>query len=80
MVLPYVGPQPELNNSISTNHTALAPSVAVPDFLNIVRIAVDKENLSGIYNLCEDSSLHLQEFLHRLACHWNYSKPWRIPS
>jgi nucleoside-diphosphate-sugar epimerase len=53
--------------------------LALPDFLNIVRIAIDKENLSGIYNLCDDQPLLLQEFLDRLALHWGYRPPRRLP-
>jgi len=53
--------------------------LALPDFLNIVRIAIDKENISGIYNLCDDQPLLLQEFLDRLARHWGYPPPRRLP-
>jgi hypothetical protein len=53
--------------------------LALPDFLNIVRIAIEKKNLSGIYNLCDDQPLLLQEFLDRLALHWGYRPPRRLP-
>jgi len=53
--------------------------LALPDFLNIVRIAIEKKNLSGIYNLCDDQPLLLQEFLDRLAQHWGYPPPRRLP-
>jgi NAD dependent epimerase/dehydratase family enzyme len=54
--------------------------LALPDFLNILRITIENGNLSGIYNLCDDRPLLLQEFLDQLAGHWNYSKPRRLPS
>jgi NAD dependent epimerase/dehydratase family enzyme len=53
--------------------------LALPDFLNIVRIGIENDTLSGIYNLCDDQPLLLQEFLDRLAKHWNCAKPYRIP-
>ncbi|MSP37824.1 MAG: NAD(P)-dependent oxidoreductase [Deltaproteobacteria bacterium] len=53
--------------------------LALPDFLNIVRVAIDKENLSGIYNLCDDQPLLLQDFLDRLAEHWGYPPARRLP-
>jgi nucleoside-diphosphate-sugar epimerase len=53
--------------------------LALPDFLHIVEIATQKDDLSGVYNICDDQPLLLQEFLDRLACHWGYRKPWRLP-
>lgn len=53
--------------------------LALPDFLRITRIAIDRENLSGIYNLCDDQPVLVQDFLDVLAVHWNYRKPWRLP-
>ena len=53
--------------------------LALPDFLNIVRIVIESKNISGIYNLCDDQPLLLQDFLDRLAAHWSYFKPWRMP-
>ena len=53
--------------------------LALADFLNIIHIVIEKENLSGIYNLCDDQPMLLQEFLDRLAAHWDYPKPLRLP-
>ena len=53
--------------------------LALPDFLNVVRVTIEKDNLSGIYNLCDDQPLLLQEFLDRLARHWGYRPPRRLP-
>ena len=54
--------------------------LALPDFLNIVEIAIEKNGLSGIYNVCDDQPILVQDFLDRLAAHWGYSKPWRLPT
>ena len=53
--------------------------LALPDFLRIIQIAIEMENLFGVYNLCDDRPLLLQEFLDRLADHWHYPKPIRLP-
>ena len=52
--------------------------LALSDFLNIVRIAIEAENPSGIDNLCDNQPLFVQDFLDQLAGHRNYSKPWQI--
>lgn len=49
------------------------------DFLHCVQCAIAKEQRHGIYNLCDDQPLFLHEFLHRLANHWGYPKPRRLP-
>ena len=54
--------------------------LALPDFLTLVELSVEKDNLSGIYNLCDDRPLPIQEFLDRLAAHWGHHKPWRLPA
>jgi len=53
--------------------------LALPDFLRIIHIAVEKEKLFGIYNLGDDQPMLMQEFLDRLADHWHYPKPIRLP-
>jgi NAD dependent epimerase/dehydratase family enzyme len=53
--------------------------LALPDFLRIISIAIEKENLFGIYNLGDDQPRLVQEFLDRLAEHWHYPKPIRLP-
>jgi NAD dependent epimerase/dehydratase family enzyme len=53
--------------------------LALPDFLTSVEIAIEHANLSGIYNICDDCPVILQEFLDELAAHWGYRKPWRLP-
>lgn len=54
--------------------------LALPDFLRIVEVAIERDNISGIFNVCDDQPLFLQEFLDRLACQWGYRKPWRLPA
>jgi nucleoside-diphosphate-sugar epimerase len=54
--------------------------LALPDFLKLVELTIERDNLSGIYNLCDDRPLLIQEFLDRLAVHWGYRKPWRLPA
>jgi nucleoside-diphosphate-sugar epimerase len=53
--------------------------LALPDFVRIVEIGIEKDNLSGIYNLCDDQPITLQEFLDEIARHWGFKKPRRLP-
>jgi NAD dependent epimerase/dehydratase family enzyme len=53
--------------------------LALQDFLRIVETAIERHDLSGIYNICDDCPVMLQEFLDELAEHWGYRKPWRLP-
>jgi nucleoside-diphosphate-sugar epimerase len=54
--------------------------LALPDFVRIVEMGIEKDNLSGIYNLCDDQPITLQEFLDEIARHWGFKKPRRLPS
>ena len=53
--------------------------VALPDFLAAVLAAIGNESAKGIYNLCDDKPLTIQEFLDQLAAHLGCRKPWRLP-
>jgi nucleoside-diphosphate-sugar epimerase len=53
--------------------------VALPDFLTTLQVAIEKNDAVGIYQICDDGPLLLQEFLDKLADHWNYSHPRRLP-
>jgi nucleoside-diphosphate-sugar epimerase len=53
--------------------------VALPDFLTALQVAIEKNDAAGIYQICDDGPLLLQEFLDKLADHWNYSHPRRLP-
>jgi nucleoside-diphosphate-sugar epimerase len=44
-----------------------------------VAAAIESEKASGIYNLADDEPLTLQEFLDRIADHWGYPRPRRVP-
>jgi nucleoside-diphosphate-sugar epimerase len=52
---------------------------ALPDFLAAMLAAIEKESARGIYNVCDDEPLTLQEFLDQLAAHYGCRKPWRLP-
>jgi len=53
--------------------------IALPDFLAAVLAAIENESARGIYNVCDDKPLTIQEFLDRFAAHLGYRKPWRLP-
>jgi nucleoside-diphosphate-sugar epimerase len=53
--------------------------IALPDFLRGVTAAIESEQARGIYNLADDEPLTLQDFLDRVAGHWGFSRPWRVP-
>jgi len=53
--------------------------IALPDFLAALQSAIEGEGVRGIYQVCDDSPLTLQEFLDKLADHYNCSRPWRLP-
>lgn len=52
--------------------------VALPDFLSALAAAIDSDTAKGIYQVCDDAPLTVQEFLDRLADHYNCSHPWRL--
>ena len=54
--------------------------IALPDFLLALRAAIDSENVRGIYQVCDDAPLTLQDFLDRLADHYKYRRPYRLPA
>ena len=54
--------------------------ISLPDLLRAIQAAIDNPGSSGIYNVCDDAPLTIQEFLDRLAAHWNYPRPWRLPT
>lgn len=53
--------------------------LALPDFLRGVAAAIESEYSRGIYNLADDEPLTLQDFLDRVADHWDFPRPWRVP-
>jgi nucleoside-diphosphate-sugar epimerase len=53
--------------------------VALPDFLTAVLAAIENESATGIYNVCDDKPLTVQDFLDQFAAHLGCRKPWRLP-
>ena len=54
--------------------------IALPDFLSARQAAIEKENVSGIYQICDDAPLTLQDFLDQLAEHYACPRPRRLPA
>jgi hypothetical protein len=46
----------------------------LPEFL-----AIEDEGVMGIYNVCDDKPLTIQEFLDQFAVYLGGRKPWRLP-
>jgi nucleoside-diphosphate-sugar epimerase len=53
--------------------------ISLPDFLRGVTAAIESEKTRGIYNLADDEPRTLQQFLDRIADHWGFPRPWRVP-
>ncbi len=53
--------------------------IAMPDFLAALQLAVENRNASGIYQVCDDGPLLLQDLVDQLADYWGYPRPWRLP-
>ncbi|MGQ0550077.1 MAG: NAD-dependent epimerase/dehydratase family protein [Armatimonadota bacterium] len=53
--------------------------LSLPDFLSCVQAAIEREGISGIYNLGDDAPMLLQDVLDEMALHWGYRRPWRLP-
>jgi len=54
--------------------------IALPDFLLALQVAIEGENIRGIYQVCDDAPLTLQDFLDTLADHYNCPRPFRLPA
>jgi nucleoside-diphosphate-sugar epimerase len=54
--------------------------IALPDFLEALQSAIEGENICGVYQICDDAPLTLQDFLDRLAEHYGYHCPYRLPA
>ena len=53
--------------------------IALSDFLSALQAAIEKEDASGIYNLCDEEPMLLQDFLDRLADRFGSPRPLRLP-
>jgi nucleoside-diphosphate-sugar epimerase len=54
--------------------------IALPDFLTALQAAIELESAGGIYQVCDDCPITIQEFLNRLADHYHFPRPWRLPA
>jgi nucleoside-diphosphate-sugar epimerase len=53
--------------------------IALPDYLTCAARALEMEAASGIYLIADDRPLLLREMADRLARHWGYPRPRRLP-
>jgi len=53
--------------------------IALPDFLAGLQAAIENENTAGIYQVCDNAPLLLQDLLDRLARHWHCRGPISLP-
>jgi hypothetical protein len=53
--------------------------LALPDFIACTVAAIEKPEISGIYNLGDDAPTTLQHFLDTFATQCGFAKPWRAP-
>ncbi len=54
--------------------------IALPDFLSALQSVIENQTASGIYQICDDYPITLQDFLDRLADHFGFPRPWRLPA
>jgi nucleoside-diphosphate-sugar epimerase len=54
--------------------------IALPDFLSALQSVVENQTASGIYQICDDYPITLQDFLDQLADHFGFPRPWRLPA
>lgn len=52
--------------------------IALPDFLSALQAAVENQSARGIYQICDDYPITLQDFLDQLADHFGLARPWRL--
>lgn len=53
--------------------------IHIDDFVRGAEAALRRPGLEGIYPLGDEAPMTLQAFLDRLADHWGYARPWRLP-
>jgi len=54
--------------------------IALPDFLSALQSVIQIKAASGIYQICDDYPITLQNFLDQLADHFDCPRPWRLPA
>ena len=62
------------------NKPTWAHLIALPDFLSALQSVIENQTASGIYQICDDAPITLQDFLDQLADHFGFSHPWRLPA
>jgi nucleoside-diphosphate-sugar epimerase len=53
--------------------------IALPDFLAALQRAIEGQDVRGLYQVCDDGPLTLQDFLDKLADHYDCRRAWRLP-
>jgi len=53
--------------------------LSLPDFLACVAAAIEREGVSGVYNIGDDEPTTLQAFLDAAADAWGVPRPWHAP-
>jgi nucleoside-diphosphate-sugar epimerase len=53
--------------------------IALPDFLAALQCAIEGQGVRGIYQVCDDAPLTLQDLLDKLADHYKCPRAWRLP-
>jgi nucleoside-diphosphate-sugar epimerase len=53
--------------------------LSIQDYCEAMLRSLDKPRLIGIVNLCDEQPTTLQDFLDKLADHWGYPRPRRLP-
>jgi len=62
------------------NKPTWAHLIALPDFLSALQSVIENPAARGIYQICDDYPITLQDFLDRLADHFGFHRPWRLPA
>ncbi|MBI2267203.1 MAG: NAD(P)H-binding protein [Armatimonadetes bacterium] len=53
--------------------------ISIDDFLECVRVAIEKPGIWGVYNLGDEKAVTLQQFLDKASERWRCAKPVRLP-
>ncbi len=62
------------------NKPTWAHLIALPDFLSALQAVIENQSASGIYQICDDCPITLQDFLDQLADHFGFARAWRLPA
>ena len=54
--------------------------ISLPDFLAALQAGIENDTATGIYQICDDSPITLQDFLDKLADHYHCPHAWRLPA